>query len=61
MPGLDFMLFNQVTPLLCIDKNLLTANALKLELSFPKRTAPFKFVENFEADSDGEENGYVIE
>ena len=42
MPGLDFMLFNQVTPLLCIDKNLLTANALKLELSFPKRTTPWK-------------------
>ena len=34
-PGLDFMLYNQVTPLLCIDKNLLTAKASKIGLEFP--------------------------
>ena len=34
-PGLDFILYNQVTPLLCIDKNLLTAKASKIGLEFP--------------------------
>ena len=42
MRSLNFVFFNQVTPLLCIDKNLLGANFSKLELRFPNRITPWE-------------------
>jgi hypothetical protein len=61
-PGLDFMLYNQVTPLLCIDKNLLASKALKIGLEFPigiLEEPPLE--ENIEHDSDEDRGDEPVE